>query len=142
MAAEVKSARGDLARVEQAHDAIFRCLRELDDAREPADISKILEPLARLLPEHFTDEEGANGIYEELQAARPANRARLKSLEREHREILQALDELRRLSRELEERLGRVREEKSAFTQRVRSHEQAETCLYMDTYLLDEGGPG
>jgi hemerythrin len=142
MVAEVKSARGDVARVEHAHATILGLLNDLDEAREAARISELLEALARLLPAHFSAEEGANGLFDELQAARPANQSRLKSLACEHREILQSLDEVQRLSREPGERLDRIQEDKNAFVQQVRSHEQAETCLFMDTYLLDEGGPG
>jgi chromosome segregation ATPase len=142
MVADVKGARGDLARVEHVHGAILGFLHDLDAAREPAHILEILESLGRVLPAHFSEEEGANGLFEELQAARPANQSRLKSLAREHREILQAFEELERQSRQPEGRLDRIREDKTAFVRRVRSHEQTETRLFMDTYLLDEGGPG
>ena len=142
MVAEVKEARGDLEQIEQAHRLIFGFLRDLDSADEPSEIFKLLDPLAQLLPGHFSDEEGPNGLYEELQAARPANHSRLKNLEREHREILQALDALRQQSRSSERDGDRIQQEKTAFVQKVRSHEQAETCLFMDTYLVDEGGPG
>jgi hemerythrin len=142
MAAEAKDARGDLERIESAHRLILGLLGDLDAVEEPAQIGKLLDPLAQVLPGHFSDEEGPNGLYEELQAARPANHSRLRALEREHREILQALEELRRQWRDPERDLDRIKRAKTAFIQRVRCHEEAETCLYMDTYLVDEGGPG
>jgi hypothetical protein len=142
MVAEVKDARGDLEQIQHAHRLILGFLTDLDQAVEPGEICKVLDPLAALLPGHFAAEEGPNGLYEELQAARPANHSRLESLGREHREILQALEALRRQSRAEEQDLGRIKREKSEFVRKVRSHEEAETCLFMDTYLVDEGGPG
>ena len=145
MAAEAEDARedrGDLERMESAHRLIFGLLRDLDAADEPGQICKLLDGLAGLLPGHFADEEGPTGLFEELRAARVANHSRLEAFGREHPEILQAIEELRRSARELERALDRLRQDKLALVRKVQSHEQAETGLFIDTYLVDEGGRG
>jgi hypothetical protein len=75
----------------------------------------------------------------------------LKSLRGEHRRVLKAVKALRQQLREIDqlegaeeqkERLGRIREDMSAFMELVRCHERTETRLVADTYYLEEGGSG
>jgi hypothetical protein len=141
-----------LARIERAHREIVNSyLTELAAAQEPSRIRELLDPLPEMLSKHFADEEGPDGLYDGLRAIRPALDSELKSLRGEHRRVLEAVETLRRQLREMdqleraedqEERLGRIREDMSAFMEMVRRHERTETRLVADTYYLEEGGSG
>ncbi len=141
-----------LARIERAHRQIVNSvLTELAAAQEPSRIRELLDPLPEMLSKHFADEEGPDGLYDGLRAIRPSLDSELKSLRGEHRRVLEAVEALRRQLRELdqleraedqEERLGRIREDMSAFMEMVRRHERTETRLVADTYYLEEGGSG
>jgi chromosome segregation ATPase len=137
-----QSAGAVSARIERAHERIPEFLVELERAGELAPILEVLEGLGQLLPGHFSDEEGPDGLYEELAARRPANGSRLRSLQREHREILEALERLRQQAREAKTDLSDVWKARNAFVERVRSHERRESRLVMDTCLVDDGGSG
>lgn len=127
--------------LERAHEGILRLLKDLQ-AAEASGMPPLLDALAALLPDHFADEEREDGLFEQLRSDRPAVDARVKALQREHKEILRALDALTEATRQLAEHHGRLEEQKSAFLRRLRAHERIETRLVMDTYLVDEGGPG
>jgi len=141
-----------LARIERDHRQIVNFyLQELAAAQEPSRIRELLDPLPELLSKHFADEEGPDGLYDGLRAIRPSLDSELKSLRGEHRRVLEAVEALRQQLREIDqlertedrqERLGRIREEMSAFMALVRSHERTETRLVADTYYLEEGGSG
>jgi DNA repair ATPase RecN len=141
-----------LARIERAHREIVNTyLTELAAAQEPSRIRELLDPLPEMLSKHFADEEGPDGLYDGLRAIRPSLDPELKSLRGEHRRVLEAVEALRRQLREIdpleraenqEERLGRIREDLSAFMEMVRRHERTETRLVADTYYLEEGGSG
>lgn len=141
-----------LARIERAHRQIVNTyLTELAAAQEPSRIRELLDPLPEMLSKHFADEEGPEGLYDGLRAIRPSLDSELKSLRGEHRRVLEAVEALRRQLREIdqleraedqEERLGRIREDLSAFMELVRRHERTETRLVADTYYLEEGGSG
>ena len=141
-----------LARIERAHREIVNTyLTELAAAQEPSRIRELLDPLPEMLSKHFADEEGPDGLYDGLRAIRPSLDPELRSLRGEHRRVLEAVEALRRQLREIdpleraenqEERLGRIREDLSAFMEMVRRHERTETRLVADTYYLEEGGSG
>lgn len=136
------AAEGAVQRNEEAHRAIGGLLHALDEAKEPQQIVEAIDALWSLLSGHFSEEEQPDGLFVELVRVRPANYSRLKSLEREHRQILESIEGLREQARDLDRRLNRFEEEKVALSRRVRSHERTETRLVMDTYLVDEGGVG
>lgn len=129
-------------RSQEAHRVIPGVLRALDEAKQPQKIIEAIDALWSVLSGHFSEEEQPDGLFAELGAARPANHSRLKSLEREHREILEDIEALREQARDLEQHLRRFDESRIALSKRVRSHERTETRLVMDTYLVDEGGAG
>jgi DNA repair ATPase RecN len=141
-----------LVRIERDHRRIINFyLKELAAAQEPSRLRELLESLPEMLSKHFADEEGPDGPYDGLRAIRPSLDSELKSLRSEHRRVLEAVEALRRRLREMEqlepggdqqERLGRIREEISAFMALVRSHERTETRLVADTYYREEGGSG
>ena len=141
-----------LARIERAHRQIVNSvLAELAAAQEPSRIRELLDPLPEMLSKHFADEEGPDGLYDGLRAIRPSLDSELKSLRGEHRRVLEAVEALRRQLREIDqleraedqkERLGRIKDEMSAFMELVRCHERTETRLVADTYYLEEGGSG
>ncbi|MEE9281042.1 MAG: hemerythrin domain-containing protein [Myxococcota bacterium] len=131
-----------LARAEWTHRELYKLLQELEEARQTSAITELLDDLARLLRRHFAEEEGAGGLFAELEAARPANGSRLRSLRSEHRKIWQSLEERLKRVREPERTLRWIRRDVSTLVARIRGHEDREIALVMDTYLIDEGGSG
>ncbi len=105
-------------------------------------IAEFLERLSYTLQRHFAEEEGADGLFAELEAARPANRFRLRSLRSEHRKIWESLEERLKRVREPDRTLSLIRRDVSTLVVWVRDHEDREISLVMDTYLIDEGGSG
>ncbi len=131
-----------LATAERTHEALYKLLEELEKASEVSAIAEVLEDLARMLRRHFAEEEGADGLFAELEAARPANSSRLQSLRSEHGRIWQSLEErLKRVSQP-DRTPGSIRREVRTLVARIRGHEDREISLVMDTYLIDEGGSG
>ena len=62
-----------LKRLQQAHQRISECLADFESAGGTDAILASLEQLLELLPEHFSrDEEGPDGIFDELRTMRPA----------------------------------------------------------------------
>lgn len=139
-------------RIERAHRRILEVFdRQPKEAGELAQTRALLDTLPRMLTEHFAEEEGLEGLFEAMRAARPAIDPQLKFLCREHREILEAIETLERRVRELEaglepERrellLARLRENVDALVGRIRRHEQAESRLVADVFYDEEGGSG
>ena len=131
-----------LARAERTHLALYELLQELEEARQKSAIAELLDELARLLRRHFAEEEGAGGLFAELEAARLANTSRLRSLRSEHRKIWQSLEERLKRVREPDRTLRWIRQDVSTLVASIRGHEDREIGLVMDTYLIDEGGSG
>jgi hemerythrin-like domain-containing protein len=132
-----------LQRNKEAHRVIPEVLRALEEARQPQKIVETIDALWSVLSGHFSEEEEPDGLFAELVEARPANHSRIKSLEREHGQILESVEELRQQARDLEQHPNnRFEEDKVALSNRIQRHEQIETSLVMDTYLVDEGGAG
>jgi hypothetical protein len=135
-------AESALDAIQQVHQLLPDLLAELAAEETPSALSVALENLGRLLNSHFESEESPGGLFDELGVARPANGSRLASLRREHGEILESLTALRDRVREVGDVIDGIRDEKLRLLRRVRSHERKESRLMMDTYLVDEGGPG
>jgi hypothetical protein len=138
------SSRAEPARVgvDRTHEVIRGLLDDLQRATEPPAVLELLDRLAGVLPPHFEEEEGPDGLFAELVSQRPSNDHRVKTFRREHGEILEALEALRRKIRELQHALAGIEASKTGLLKMVRKHEQGETRFAMDTYLVDEGGPG
>jgi len=141
-----------LARIEETHRRIVNFyLKELAAAQDLGRIRELVEPLPEMLSNHFADEEGPDGLFDSLRARRPTLDSGLKSLQREHRKVLKAVEELRQKVQEADllereddrrERLTDIRKQASAFMRIVRRHERTETRLVSDTYYTEEGGSG
>lgn len=132
-----------LKRLEQAHQRIRECLAEFESAGGADAILESLEQLLQILPGHFSrDEEGPDGIFDELRAIRPALDPQLQDLAHEHREILQDLEALRAQAREPAHDDAHIQAQRAACVRRIRTHEEAESRLALETYFLDEGGSG
>jgi hypothetical protein len=116
---------------------------ELESARDTGGVLEHLGELLEILPEHFrADEEGPDGLFDELRAIRPALDPQLKLLEREHREMLTALEALQSRVREAGEDFSRIEEHRAAWIRKIRVHEDTENQIALEAYFLDEGGLG
>ena len=132
-----------LKRLRQAHQRISECLTEFESAGGTDAILASLEQLLELLPEHFSrDEEGPDGIFDELRTIRPALDPQLGRLAREHCEILRDLETLRSQAREPGHEDARIQEQRAACVRKMRAHEETEDRLTLEAYFLDEGGSG
>jgi len=132
-----------LKRLQQAHEKVAECLAEFESAGGTDAILASLEQLLELLPEHFSrDEEGPDGIFDELRTLRPALDSQLGRLESEHREILRDLEALRSEAREPGHEDARIQEQRAACVRKIRDHEETESRLIQEAYFLDEGGSG
>ena len=128
-----------LKRLQQAHERISECLAEFESAGGTDAILASLEQLLELLPEHFSrDEEGPDGIFDELRIIRPALDPQLGRLEREHREILRDLEALRSQAREPGHEDARIREQRAVCVRKIRAHEETENRLALETYFLNQ----
>ena len=155
MDSEEKDARVPITPVashfQNTHARISRDLQGLADAAELDTIRAIVDDLPALLKEHFRDEEKPGGLFDELESLRPIIDSQLKFLRQEHREILEALEGLRREFREadevtqvgeLEQRHDHIRMSAGALLQLIRHHERIESRLVADTYYTEDGGSG
>jgi hypothetical protein len=139
-------------RVARAHAEIHELLDRLDGgAFELGRTRQMLEDLPVMLEEHFDDEERNGGLFDTLRSLRPAVDPALKSLVRDHRSILRALETLEgyleRLDRtedagEQQQQLALLRGETDLVARQIREHERAESRLTADILYSDEGGSG
>lgn len=128
-----------LKRLQQAHRRVEACLIDFESAGSADAILASVEQLLELLPEHFArDEEGPDGIFDELRVLCPALDPQIERLEHEHREILRDLEALRSQGRED----AHIQEQRAACVRRIRAHEAAENQLTLEAYFFDEGGSG
>jgi hypothetical protein len=129
--------------IQQAHETIVRMVTELQDCGEPSRMSEILHELAGILPGHFADEEEPGGLFDQLRTQRPRFHSRLKSLQQEHRSILEGLRGLQVRARQSgRPQLARLRDEIAGFGHLLREHERHENLLVLEVYMEDEGGSG
>jgi hypothetical protein len=129
-------------RTQRVHRSILSLLQDLGRADDLSTILGLLGDLCGVLPDHFADEEGADGLFEALRLARPEVHPRRKFLQEEHRKMIQALEALREQAAGGHWELARVKRELAALLRQVRRHERAESVLIADVYYLDEGGSG
>ena len=132
-----------LKRLQQAHQRVEACLAEFESAGGAEAILASLGRLLELLPEHFArDEEGPDGVFEELRTLRPALDPQIERLEHQHREILRDLEALRSRACESGCDDAHIQEQRAACVRRIRAHEEAESRLTLEAYFFDEGGSG
>ena len=140
-----------VSRVEGTHARIRGDLEALQHAADVQVIRAVVEDLPGLLREHFDDEEKPDGLFDELRGLRPVVESQIKFLQQEHREIMQALEDLQRQFQEadqvttdgeLEHRHDHIRVSADAFLNLVRHHERIESGLVAETFYTDDGGSG
>jgi len=132
-----------LTRLESAHSRIFRCLADLASAEAADGVLASLDELLVILPEHFAkDEEGPDGVFDEVREIRPSLEPHLMLLTQNHREIVDALEALRALARDSGQDFVRVSETRARCIGKIRAHERRESQVVMEAYFRDEGGSG
>ena len=138
----------DLVRIEEDHDALREYLRALATATDRATLLSGLTRLSEVLSEHFAEEEGAGGLYDDLLSRSPNLASRLDALRDQHGELLESLEALKgRLQGEIDA----VQMKDDAATslshalrlvERLRRHEHVESEMIASVYYSDEGGHG
>lgn len=140
-----------VSRIEGTHARIRGDLQALEQAADVEVIRIVVDDLPGLFREHFADEERPEGLFDELRSLRPVIDSQLKFLQQEHREIMQALEDLKRQfaeadqvtsEGELAQRHDHIRVSAHAFLNLVRHHERIESSLVAETYYTDDGGSG
>lgn len=138
-------------RIEQAHGQIHELLaRASDSSPALAETRLLLDGLPALLHKHFDDEEREDGLFEALRALQPSVGSDLKSLQQEHRQILQAVEELERrvegLDRlegaEHDRQVGLVQRDTISLLRMIRRHERVETNITVAILYREDGGSG
>jgi len=129
-------------RVQREHRKIVALLTDLGEAKGPERILELANELGGILPGHFSDEEGPLGFFEEIRMLRPDMDRRLRRLQRQHGEIVQALDAVVAQAAAKTKNPAGIERRTSALCKMLRAHERIENQLITDFYLTDEGGAG
>lgn len=134
-----KVRREDLVRL-HAEDAerIPALLAKVDEVAELPGLGDALNHLAKALHEHFEEEEGPDGLFEQLRADNPGNDPQLKELTDQHAGILSKLAAVRGALGETANVADVARDAKS-LTSDVRVHVEQEHKVIYDTYMNDIG---
>jgi hypothetical protein len=134
---EGEGREGRLERWAEAEREVPRFLDRLEGTTELPPLRREMAELLAALEEHFHEEEGPGGFFDQLRQVAPRADARLKGLAAEHAEILAGL---RHLAAALEScrdpaEAQRLAAEKDALLRRLRAHSRAEADLIEDTWL-------
>jgi hypothetical protein len=141
-AANATGPEGVWARIEGFHRMMVGLLRELEATTDPVRIRDLVGALDQGLPGHFADEVGPGGLFDDLAARRPASEPMLAYLRNDHEEILVMVRALHQRLADSDADPAGILQGKRDLLERLRSHEQHENRLVMDTYRFDEGGMG
>ncbi len=136
-------------RIEEEHRTLREQLETIAAATTRSALLSSLLPLPKTLREHFDLEEQVGGLYDDLQARRPAIFGELEALRAEHRVILDEFDSLCRQLRRWSDDEGAIEQISESMTgdigrclNRLRQHEHEESRVIGDVYYTDEGGLG
>lgn len=129
-------------RIDREHMRIRAFLGQLREAAAPSRIAELLDALAPLLAGHFEEEERPHGLFDELLALRPSNENGLGRLRREHRELVDEIEALRKNLERVQGELLQIAQDKTMFERKLQAHDLAETRMVLDTHLQDDGGSG
>jgi hypothetical protein len=115
-----------------------------DGLARPGVIRKWLTELSLKLSSHFEREE-AEGYFDEIVELAPRLSSAAEALQREHSELLNRLDRLHELLSPPDNGLANlelIRQEFEAFLCDCDQHENCETALVQEAYLIDIGMGG
>ena len=124
------------------HGQIRAMIADLNGCKDLGELFPKLESLEAVLVEHFRDEEEDGGLYEDLVRLRPHLHGRIQRFSDEHKQLLTMISELCSAISALLEGQGRIINQINDFSQKLSNHEEAETKIMLDAYLVDEGGSG
>ncbi len=130
-----------LSRVEEQHRQLRQTLAQVEATSDLALLLTLLRRLRTQLREHFADEEGDGGLADAVMDSAPERLRRLDALFAEHREFLDATDELiARVDTILNRTEAQVLGDVHALARRLHDHEARETELLTDAVFTDTGG--
>ncbi len=128
-------------RIEAEHRRLAELKQAVLRSEDPGRLAALLGELAALLEQHFTGEEGPEGLH---RIVADGARHRLPDLQRlfeEHRVFTASLADLRARAAALA--AGPVRalhQEVGALVEALRAHEQTEDELFGEAFYTDIGG--
>lgn len=120
--------------ITSGHAKILGLLDRLNDGAEREELVWLAEEIEILLQEHFSDEEGRDGLFPTILKEHPGHRTEIEALCTEHRDILAALEVLVREAARRPmnvEGLGRALRH---LDQSIRAHERRETALLNEVF--------
>jgi hypothetical protein len=138
-----------VVRVEEEHHTLREQLDTIQSATTRTGLLEDMLALPKMLVEHFTIEEQAGGLYDDLRKRRPDLATGLDALKEEHQVILDELDEIHlRLKAQIETERAvddipeSMTRDVQRWIERLRGHEREESSMIGDVYYTDEGGFG
>lgn len=128
-------------RIDDEHRHLNALLVELESAREPERIERLLVSLRSLLIAHFATEEAPDGLHEIVSQNAAHRLPNVQQLFAEHREIVHRLDALRTQAAALREgAFRRLTDEVAALAAVLRAHEAVEDEIFGEAFYTDIGG--
>lgn len=128
-------------RIDEEHRHLDALLVELEAAREPERIERLLVRLRSQLVAHFATEEAPDGLHEIVSQNAAHRLPNVQQLFDEHREIVHRLDALRAHAAALREgAFRRLVEEIAALAATLRAHEAVEDEIFGEAFYTDIGG--
>jgi len=138
-----------VGQVEEDHRSLRSQLETVATTRTCTALLSGLAEVPKMLTEHFSLEEQAGGLYDDLRSRRPALASELDALRKEHEVIL---DEFGALRRQLQAEIDSERtadtitepmtRDLARWLERLHFHERKESAMIGDVYYTDEGGFG
>lgn len=128
------------SRIADDHALLGDLLGRLAAARQIDDFGPVLDQLREFLVAHFEMEEAHDGLVAVVQDAAPHQVALLDALFAEHLAILKRLDAISDQVDAAKAACERVVAESAVLIEQLRSHEDRENELIIDTLNRDLGG--
>jgi hypothetical protein len=125
--------------IAEGHVALRETIRELEAAKEPARLSRLLRVLNEKLEEHFAEEEGQDGLAAAVPSSVPHQVTKLERLFEEHGQFLSSVAGLSARLESIERVLGEARSDIWTLCHNLRSHERHESELLRDAINTDVG---
>jgi hypothetical protein len=123
-----------------AHRRIAEAMARVSAARDLPELLARLDEFSALLVPHFAAETAAGGFFDVARERASGHFGRLAQLEREHHELVEAVDRVTRHARAcLEGPIAAVFKEARALATQFDAHESRENELFLDSMYTDIG---
>ena len=126
---------------EHAQLGLRSLVHKLEDSQTLREALPLLERALAILPPHFSNEEGAGGLFDRILSAKPNHQRAVEGLRSEHEQFVQSLESLQaRAQAMIEGPVAELLEEARALSAHLEAHEKTENDLWCDALYTDLGG--